>query len=448
MRILSVAYYFPPYNTVGAIRAGRFAAYLAQNGHDIHVLSAKGLRLGQDLRCDIAADRVHRAGAIDVVAPARFAASMRARLRATLDRARPPGGGCTAPQSTANSAAGRSVPAGGSLLRTLAMLYRRVVGFPDAKIGWFPPAVACGSSLLGAWRPEIIFATAPPFTTLMVARRLSRKFGIPWVAEYRDRFFEDPYGPPTGLRKTIEKRFEDRLLDGASGIVTVSGPWAEDYRARFGLPVAAVYNGFDPEDFPADYPRGRSDRDVLRIVYTGILYHERRDPSPLFEAISLLGEAGKSVRVEFYGADEAVLTGMARKYGVGDHVAVRGRVPYDQSIALQMQADVLLLLQWNDARESGNVPSKLFEYLGSRRPVLGIGYEKGVPAGILEQREAGVVLNDPAAIAERLTRWLEIKRAAGAIPLLPVTVRDGLSRAEQYDGLEEFLAQRIAASGE
>ena len=139
---------------------------------------------------------------------------------------------------------------------------------------------------------------------------------------------------------------------------------------------------------------------------------------------------------------------MAARHGVEDQVDIGGRVPYDESIALQMNADILLLLQWNDPREAGNVPGKLFEYIGARRPVLGIGYEGGVPARILREREAGMVLNEPDAIAEALAEWLEIKRRDGAIPLLPGSVRDGLSRPEQYQGLEKFLMELVPASPE
>jgi hypothetical protein len=42
--------------------------------------------------------------------------------------------------------------------------------------------------------------------------------------------------------------------------------------------------------------------------------------------------------------------------------------------------DVLLLLLWNDPRERGVYTGKLFEYLGARRPILGIGPADNVAA--------------------------------------------------------------------
>ncbi|MBM3585036.1 MAG: glycosyltransferase family 4 protein [Alphaproteobacteria bacterium] len=50
-----------------------------------------------------------------------------------------------------------------------------------------------------------------------------------------------------------------------------------------------------------------------------------------------------AVRVEFYGADPASLRAMAERHGVADRVGINGRIPYAESIDVQMNADVLLL---------------------------------------------------------------------------------------------------------
>jgi glycosyltransferase involved in cell wall biosynthesis len=282
----------------------------------------------------------------------------------------------------------------------------------------------------------------------MVGQTLKKHTGVPMVVEYRDRFSEDPYSTrPKSFRKKIEKRLEDWWMKQATSIITVSEPWAEDYRARFGLPVLSVYNGFDPDDFPADYPRKSSDPNILNIVYTGILYQERRDPTPLFKAIKLMGDEGKNIRVSFYGANPEELAEMALAVDVLDQVDIHPSVPYEESVDCQMNADVLLLLQWNNPKEQGNVPGKVFEYLGARRPVLGLGLEDGVPARILAEREAGVFANDPARIADHLRKWQAEKKEKGEIPLVPLGARDGYSRPEQFKHAEEFLMQAVGLRG-
>lgn len=440
MNILLVSWYMPPYNTMGALRVGKFAHYLAGAGHDVRVLAGSGLPFPQTLPLEFPEDRIIRTPYRDINDPLRALNRMLFRLRGS--------GGHDGEAPAGDAGAENRSSNGAGVLRRMRQFYQEVTNFPDSQVTWRFTAVRGAVRALDGWRPDIIFASAPPFTSLMVGRRLSRLFSTRWVAEYRDRYAESNYRNLSSLRRAADRKFEDWLLHGVSGIVTVSEPWADDYRARYRLPVACIYNGFDPVQFPAEFPRRTNEPDVLRIVYTGILYTGRRDPSPLFEAIARMGDAGKQVRVAFYGADNAVLHAMAERHGILDEVELNGNVPYGESVAAQMNADILLLLQWNDPSEAGNLPGKLFEYIGARRPVLGIGYEQGIAARILRERDVGVVLNDSDAIAERLAGWLETKRREGSIPLLPEAARHGLSRPEQYEKLEKFLSERVAAPAE
>jgi len=96
-------------------------------------------------------------------------------------------------------------------------------------------------------------------------------------------------------------------------------------------------------------------------------------------------------------------------------------------------------MQWNDPREQGNVPAKLFEYMATGRPILGIGIEDGVPARLIAARGAGLYANDPQRIAEQLGRWVADKRATGRVAPVDPAARLGLARDEQFENLFGFL---------
>jgi hypothetical protein len=238
----------------------------------------------------------------------------------------------------------------------------------------------------------------------------------------------------------LETRWERRLVGRASAIVTVSKPWSEGFRLKYpGKPVATILNGFDPADYARDAidpPAGGP----LTIVYTGAIYPGRRDPSPLFEAVRQLGADADELRVRFYGTAPEHVLPLARRAGVERLVEVLPSVPYRESIRCQKAADVLLLLQWNDPLEQGNVPAKLFEYLAARRPILGLGLVDGVPAGVIRERGAGLFSNDPADIAAQLARWRDEKRRSGRVRPLGDAACRGFSRAEQFERLLGFLA--------
>jgi hypothetical protein len=217
--------------------------------------------------------------------------------------------------------------------------------------------------------------------------------------------------------------------------------WADLLRERFGKTSLAVLNGFDPDDHATAAAPAARDPGVLEIAYMGGIYPGRRDPSPLFEAISRLGEARQAVRVRFHGTDPAHVRPLAERTGVGSQVEVLPPVPFRQAIALQREADVLLLLRWADESERGVVPGKLFEYIGARRPILCLGLEGGSVAEIIREREAGLVSNDAAVIAEKLRGWIAEKQATGRVAALPAAALAGLSRGEQFAALEALMAE-------
>jgi glycosyltransferase involved in cell wall biosynthesis len=152
------------------------------------------------------------------------------------------------------------------------------------------------------------------------------------------------------------------------------------------------------------------------------------------------------IRMDFYGTNPDHVSPLAQKYGVESLVSVHPPVTHREAVELQQSADILLLMQWNDPREQGNVPGKLFEYMGARRPVLLLGLENGVPAAFLRERQAGFYGANPVSIAEQLKIWLDMKRNGG-IPPLPETSRSGLTRDDQYSKLDRFLGEIVSPGG-
>jgi glycosyltransferase involved in cell wall biosynthesis len=430
LKILIVSWYFPPVNTIGALRVGKFARFLIEHGHDLGVVAGKHWGHPETLPLGAPLERVVYAESMDVNAP----------MQALQRRLGSPGSASARPPPAAASAESGNAASRPSLRRRLGRLYVHLVNQPDSRIGWLPWAYDGARRLCRTWRPDLIFASGPPFTALLAGRALSARLRLPWVAELRDRWADDPYEELPGWRGFVDQSLERFVLRTASGLVTVTEPWAEFYRRKYDKPVATIYNGYDPLDFPPpDAADPRTASSHLLIGYTGGIYPGRRDPSPLFAALRLLGAAGHRVRVVFCGTDPRHVLPLAENAGVAPLIEVRDGIPYRQSLEFQRQSEVLLLMQWNDPREQGNCPGKFFEYLASLRPVLLLGLEDGVPATILRQRSAGYCLNDPAAIAAQLGHWLREKEEFGRVPPLPPAAREGLSRTIQYEKLESFL---------
>lgn len=437
MKILLVSWYFPPVNTIGSLRVGALARFLIERGHDIGVVSGKDWGHPETLPLQIPLEKLIYAKSIDLNDFPEF-------VQTTLSRALGRGGGAASDgernATAAATAAPAANPSSGSLLRRLYALYGFAVNIPDNRIGWLPWAYPACLKLCRSWKPDVIFATGPLFTALVTARLASARLGIPWVAELRDRWADDPYDEVPAWRARINQCLERRILTSAAGLVTVTEPWSVFYRGKYGKPVLTAYNGYDPADFmETDDPRPASDK--ITIGYAGSIYPGRRDPTPLFEALQRMGPAAESFRVAFCGTDPAHVMPLAERAGVRHLVEIRPAVPYKQSLEFQRQSDVLLLMQWDDPREQGNCPGKFFEYLASLRPVLLLGLADGVPATILRERAAGFCSTDPAKIAVQLNLWLDEKKSFGRVRPLPLAAREGLSRNIQFEHLETFLAE-------
>jgi hypothetical protein len=429
MKVLIVTFVFPPSNVIGAIRCGKLARYLNAHGHDVRVLTTHSAE-DRSLPLDIAGERVvyteyrQRRGWLDLLA------------RASQQSSRTPVTGHGRVAGAQDRGPGRS------LRKFIRRQYYAVIHVPDMRTDWIKTGIPAGRRLIEEWRPDIIFASAPPHSGLIVASKLARTYKIPWIADLRDLWVDNPYYGEPWWRRPIDAMLEWRTLKSAAGLVTVSPSWAEILRKRHGKAAEAIYNGYAEEDFPP-LPTETGSGDVLTIRHMGSIYPGFRDPSAVFAAIALLPETLRDhVQVEFFGDTNDDILAIAAQHGVTKAVAVAPRIPYRRALELQIQADVLLLLQSNDPRDEGNIPAKSFEYLYTRRPILFIGYEHGIAARLVTERGAGFVSNSPVQIRDKLQEWIADKRA-GRLMRLPPLVSQGLSRDEQFRKLEQVFFEIV-----
>ena len=351
-------------------------------------------------------------------------------------------------------------------LQHLGHVYQSLFNLPDGYVGWLPWACWEGAALLRRWRPDVILATAKPLSALLVGCILGKSFDVPWVAEMRDLWVDNHYYRFSGWRKSLERWLEHQVLSRAAGLVTISEPLAALLQARYSQPLAVIRHGIDPEDYPSEasgegpplrgaaggvpegpplrgaaggVPEGPPLRE-LSLLYTGMAYPGFQDPAPLFEAIRMLGPAS-GIRVRFYGRNLGWVEALVSQFGLAGCVEVLPAIAHADCLLEQRRADALLLLLWNDPEHRGVYTSKLFEYLGTRRPILAIGSSGNVAADLLLERGVGFVSQSADDIASKLREWIAVKAAGSALPPSPPGALAGLSRADQTALLEVFLRQ-------
>ena len=89
-------------------------------------------------------------------------------------------------------------------------------------------------------------------------------------------------------------------------------------------------------------------------------------------------------------------------------------VPREQALKLQRESHILLLLGWDDPRETGGHTGKLFEYLGSKRPILAVGGSPGAQTQVLRRTKAGVHVQSDRELKDFLVAaYAEFARTGG-----------------------------------
>ena len=393
-KVLYIAFRYPPDNNIAAIRSAKLARYLPKFGWEPVVLT-NGNTCDHSLPVECGERRVVRAKYRD---PVGFLFGSSSGGADTEDQRK------TRPKKRHRDLAT-------SLMKKFRSLYELPVVRMLTKdpVLWYFPAKKMGRSIV-ATDPgtALVFSTYSPSTSHFVASRISREIGVPWVAEFRDVWSLSPYVIKCQPLDRIERWIEKKTMAPASQLITVSEPLAEDLSQLHGKHTDVIPSGFDLDDYSASVPLTTK----FTITYTGRLYRGRRDPSELFKALRLLQQEDESLvgnlEVRFVGFDSRDVVGtLVEEHSLGDTVKFLQQVPFEESVRLQKESTVLLLLSWNDPRDEGTYSGKLFEYLGAGRPILATSvYEGGSIPKLLSETGSGITANDAATIKGILKVWL------------------------------------------
>lgn len=280
---------------------------------------------------------------------------------------------------------------------------------PDTYVGWVPFAAGAAAKLCRSERFDMIYSTSPPDSTHLAAGRTSRRFHLPWVADFRDPwislYLRDPATP---IHAAIHKNLEKRV--SAAKLVLVTTTWQKEKLLSLfpSCRVEKIPNGYEEEDFPEGLAIPDGDG-KLKIVHAGMLTLGRSS-RPFLEGLRLFLDrrpgAGESVEVTFIGPRESANEEWVGRLGLGGNVRFRDNIAHSECVNIERASDLLLLIKHDDPRYTGLVPGKLFEYIGARRPILAIAPD-GEAASIVRDLNRGEVVpaGDREAVAAVIDKF-------------------------------------------
>jgi glycosyltransferase involved in cell wall biosynthesis len=378
-RLLWLAYFFPPLGGGGCQRTLKLVRYLEPLGWTSTVVTARDPDywiLDPTLSEEIpAATEVIRVRALT---PQRLLRSLA-------------GAGAERRQGSRRPGIFRA------LRRAQSWLY-----VPDGYTAWSRAAARAAARRIEAGGVDALWTTSSPESAHLAGLSLKRRFGLPWVADFRDPWVgRVTYAPPTRWHDRRHRALEAAVARSADRITVVSEAMAALYRARYpDLPpgrVVVLQNGVDSDDWRrADAARFASTeedqaRDAGRFVllHAGQLAH-RPTVRTLLEgarrAIDADPALARTLRIRFLGGNEELVPGDPLLAALDGVVSIAPSRPHLEALAAMRRAGALVLLGHGGAADSVLYTGKIYEYATSGRPVLAI-LDPGPAADLL--RDAG-----------------------------------------------------------
>jgi hypothetical protein len=301
-----------------------------------------------------------------------------------------------------------------SFLQKVAMWVRGNLFLPDPRCLWIRPSVKFLKKYLQEHPVDLIVSTGPPQSMHLIARKLARQTGLPWVADFRDpwtKIFYFKHLSMTRLTEAWHRKMEKKVLDQASAVVAVSPLVQQEFQAMTQTSVELITNGYDECDFPKGPCREAfggidSATGKLRpftVTHTG-LFAADGDPDVLWDVLAEKCAADKvfagCLNIRLVGKTDDRILDSVREAGLETYLTDLGYQPHNVAIEEQRKASLLILPLRKEPEYKAVLPGKLFEYLASWRPVLGIGQTDGAMSMILNQTKTGIVLswNDKTSI--------------------------------------------------
>ncbi len=348
-RILIISYHFPPSSSPEAIQTGRFVKKLSKKGYQIDVITVD-----------------HGETDISDGSSANVKVYTTKKIRILENR----------------------------YIRRLFHLRPFNHLFPDSYWWWYIFALKKSERLIEKYSYSCIYTRSQPFTSNIVGLCIKKKYRLKWIAHFSDPWINNPFSSFIKFLPNLNKHWEKQIFNNADYITTPSYAMELLYKKKFGNlnnKVITIMHTFDKDIMlQLQHKQTKSDQTKIRIVHAGMFYKTYRSPDLFIEALhyikSKMNEALiKSLEVIFLGNTREIYREKIKKYGLDEQFSYINRIDYINSIEYMNSADILLLIDTTFKESQRNIflPSKLIDYIGMGKPIIGMGDRYSVSSTIL-----------------------------------------------------------------
>lgn len=377
-KVLIISYYWPPAGGVGVHRCLKFAKYLRDFGWEPVVYTAKNAQYPVLDYSNI--EEVPQG--LEV---------LKNRIWEPYNLFRKISG--RKPSDSANPTYVRDKKL--SLIDKFSIWLRGNMFIPDARCFWIRPSVRFLSDYLENHRIDAILTDGPPHTNTRIGYLISKKFNLPWLADFQDPWTQVDYYSMLKIGRMangLHRKMEKQVFEQAKKITIASPTWAEDLKAIGAENVSTIFWGYDETDF--EEKQVSESRD-FSVVHAGLLGFDR-SPEIFLKVLSDLKDEipgfAEKLRLDFAGQVDYSVKEIIKQNGLSSNFNEYGYVSRSKAIELTRQGSILLMPLNKAANAKGRIPGKLFECIRARRPILCLGIEGSDVSKIIKKTKSGISL--------------------------------------------------------
>jgi glycosyltransferase involved in cell wall biosynthesis len=290
-------------------------------------------------------------------------------------------------------------------IRKILSRISAAIFIPDNKIGWTKKAIVTARELLKNEEFDLIFVSAPPFSTVNMAVELKKEFDIPLVIDYRDLWYGFQFAfYPTPIHKYLHKKMEYRALKKADKVIATNRKMKEKLISFYPFlsfeDIVIIPHGYDPDDF-ANLKVEVKKSNKMYLAYSGSFY-EYITPKFFLQAFKELSlekpEITANIELHFIGYLRTENVKMIKKLKLQEFVKAYGYLKHEESLSKIMMADVLWFMVGHGRNDDTISSGKLYEYIGTQKPIIAC-----VPEGALKlsaQEYGAAIVTEPDNIQQ------------------------------------------------
>ncbi|MBC2844931.1 glycosyltransferase [Winogradskyella flava] len=277
-----------------------------------------------------------------------------------------------------------------SLMEKLMLYVRGNFFIPDARKYWIKPSVKFLSEYIKEHQIDTVITTGPPHSLHLIGLQLKETCNMKWISDFRDPWTTIGYHKALKLSKASEAKhiaLETQVLNEADHIITTSYYTKQEFQTKTNQPISVITNGYDSHSVRVE---GKDDNFTLSHI--GSLL-SKRNPKILWEVLSELIRENemfsKAFQLNLIGVVSDDVLASIYDAGLKQHVNVVGYVTHEEAIKFQMKSQLLLLIEIDSEDTKGIIPGKIFEYLISETPILGLGPKEADVEQIIKSTNTG-----------------------------------------------------------